>query len=75
MNKKALELWQECLRETGTKDKLVDLEIITIKFARKINQVLMQDVIDSKGNGYKGPEIKLEDNKVAKMKEYTKKKF
>lgn len=73
MNQKAIELWQECLKETGTKDKLVDLEIITIKFARKINQVLMQDVIDSKGNGYAGPKIKLENNKVAKIKEYTKK--
>jgi hypothetical protein len=75
MNQKALELWSECLKETGSKDKLVDLETITIGFARKINQVLMQDVIDSKGNGYTGPEIKLENNKVAKIKEYTKKNF
>lgn len=75
MNQKALELWQECLNETGTKDKLVDLETITIKFARKINQVLMQDVIDSKGNGYAGSEIKLENNEVVKIKEYTKKKL
>ncbi len=75
MNQKALELWNECLKETGTKNKLVDLETITIGFARKINQVLMQDVIDSKGNGYAGTTIKLENNKVATIKEYTKKTF
>ena len=52
MNKKALELWQECFNETGKKEKLIDLETITIGYARKINQVLIQDVLDSKGNIY-----------------------
>lgn len=74
MNKKALELWQKCLEESDKKNNFVDLEVTAIKYARLMNQLLMQDVVDRKGTGYQGTKVKLKDGSVAKFKEYAKKK-
>lgn len=75
MNKKALELWSECLEKAKEKKKFVDLEEMAIEYARKLNQLLMQDVIDVKGTGYKGTKITLDDGQIAKFKENVKKKL
>jgi len=75
MNKKALELWSECLEKAKEKKKFVDLEEMAIEYARKLNQLLMQDVIDTKGTGYQGTKITLDDGEVARFKENVKKKL
>lgn len=69
-----LELIEQCEEEIKNKDKFTDIESTTVKYARKIDQKLMQYMINAKGTGHKGREITLEDGKTAKFKEYDKKK-
>lgn len=74
MKEKILELYEECLEKAKSKEKFHDLEILAIGYARKLNQALMQGVINSKGTGKIGKTITLDDGNNVEFKEYIKKK-
>ena len=70
-----LELIEQCEKEIKNKEKFNDIESTTVKYARKIDQKLMQHMVNIKGTGHVGREITLEDGTKAKFKEYDKKNF
>lgn len=74
MREKILEAYTKCLEKAKSKQKFVELEQVAIECTREVNQLIMQGVLNSKGNGHQGKEIILEDGRKAKFKEMIKKK-